>query len=187
MSVDTITASILSKAQFAADERLSAAENTRREKLAAVQAQIDEEKTARDGRVNKECAEISERRLTLARLESRIAVLGIKQRLIEKAYALAAEKLENMPADDYRDMYSRLISQYAEKGDVLLVGSGDAKVLDKKWAEKTGIKSGGSFDGSGVILSGSVAEKDLTRGVLLLQAREKTESAVAKILFGREQ
>lgn len=191
MGVESITAAIRQKAADNASAAIAAAEKSRDEKLSASKARLDADSVLRQERLEKEKGEVRDRRLTLARLESRIAVLNIKQRVIEKAYRQVAERLDKMSADKYCKIFSKLVSAYAESGDELLIGKSDAGRLDTKWAErlcgefKLKLSQSG-FDGKGVILSNKTVEKDLTVPTLLSQIREKTESKTAEILFGKE-
>lgn len=189
MSIEAIKATILESAEAKARDTVAAAEKARDEKLAAVTARLEADKRSLAEYLEKESAAVLQRRLTLARLESRMAALGVRQKLISKAYERAMQEFCSLPSDKYREFFARLVSDAAETGDVVCVGNEDKKTLNAEWlssvSSRSGIKLafGQNFDGRGVVLSGNGADKDLTLPTLIEQAREKTEGAVAEMLF----
>lgn len=188
MSLENIKQSILDQASEISTASVAEANKIRDEKLSKVKAQIEQDKIERTAWIESESEAIVQRRMTLAKLESRIAVLDQKQSLIDKAYVGAYEKLASLPTKAYTAMYEKLISQFAEKDDELVLGSEDAKVFTSTWCNsicsKCSIKlSKSTFEGKGVKLSSKLADKDLSVKSLIDDVRENTEKKVIEILF----
>ena len=125
---------------------------------------------------------------TLSALEEKKIILGAKQELVETVYLRAEQKLNKMQKNEFLTLIDRLIAEYAEEGDeVVLAENSPAKAEEvaalgsvKKLALK--IRTGGKV--GGIILSGKTCDKDLSFKALLGALREKTEAETAAELFG---
>ena len=142
--------------------------------------------------VSKRLANISaerERNLKAsALLEARKYKLGKKQQLISRCYDKAMNELKMLSAKDKEKFLAKLIQNYAENGETVLISKADKDVVTQKFLDSFGKKLvlGKTFaqiDG-GLILQGNGYDKDLSLDKVLSVVRNDTEAAVAKALFG---
>ena len=183
---EAIIAKIIQEANATSAQIIETSENALNEAISSAQAEAEEKASTRYAIIQQECDVIVSRALTLARLEGRKNALAKKQELLKSVYEKAKEKLL-ASVDEYKKFYAKVVSLYADDGDVVSVGKADEKILDEKWLAT--VKGALTFskethDGRGVILYGRQADKNLTVDALLNKAKELTESEVAKILFG---
>ncbi len=122
-----------------------------------------------------------------AQLSARKYKLLKKQQLVSACYEKVLTSLENMTADQKQDFIRKLLNDFAEDGETVFVADVDSKLVDQKFLNGTGKKLvlGGTCRArGGVILQGDGYDKDLTLEKVVAYAREQTETAVAKALFG---
>lgn len=187
---EAIVKKILLDAQVAADNLVGDAkrelEGVSERARADAARKADEDKAA----LMEECNRIIARRLTLARLEARKALLARKQETISAAYEAAKTKLI---ADKkrYAALMEKMVLSAAEEGDTLIVGREDASVLSAGWFKKlkkkldVSVEYGGAEGGErGVVLRGKGADKTLTLASIFEELRARTEAETAGLLFG---
>lgn len=174
--------SIVRDAQNAADASLSRAREEQAEKL---------KKASEDAKTAAE--EFIKRRVTLAELDGRKLALAERQRLVDAAFAYAAERLRNLTDVHYKKFISGLLKRFAENGDRVSVSRRDEKVLDDRFfagfKAETGIelKPSDIFHNRdrGVILSNAKCDKNLTVDAVIKQMRDECEPEVVEKLFGK--
>ncbi|MFI3128742.1 MAG: hypothetical protein R3Y18_01630 [Bacillota bacterium] len=136
-----------------------------------------------------ECANILERRNTVATLDTKKIVLQAKQEVISNAFVVAKQTILKDTAK-YQSFMAVEISKHFENGDELIIGKAD-KALNgafiKKLQETTGKKIAvskevGNFVG-GVIIRSAGYDKNLCLDTIMKTKREEIEAEVSKILF----
>ena len=142
--------------------------------------------------VNKRLATVSAERehnvKANAMLEARKYRLGKKQNLISRCYDKALQALATLSPKDKEKFFARLIQNYAENGETVLICKADKDVVTQKFLDGFGKKLvlGKTFaelDG-GLILQGDGYDKDLSLEKVLAAVRNDTEADVANALFG---
>ena len=135
------------------------------------------------------CKEIKRARATLSAIETKKTFLTAKQNVVEEVFSRAIEKLEALDPDGYLKLIDKLLKTYAAEGDEVIVSEKapvtvqQVRDLDlvKKLSLK--VKKTGEF-GGGIVLSGKAFDKDLSFKALCEAEKEKTETEIAKKLFG---
>lgn len=134
--------------------------------------------------------EIIKRKISMANLEARKMLLQEKQKIIEKSFEKAVEKIR-----DDKEKYVELIINmltFAENGDTVVISEKDKDIITEEFilaeAKKKKIKVNiskkyGAFSG-GIILSGTESDKNFSLEVELAHLRSVAEPEIAKIMFG---
>jgi|WetSurMetagenome_2_1015567.scaffolds.fasta_scaffold468586_2 V/A-type H+/Na+-transporting ATPase subunit E len=176
---------ILAEAKREADAVLERA----REKAAAERARLR-------ARAKQRSDEERNRIVTLAKLSARRELLNEKQGLIDRVFDETRKSIIAMPADEYGRFIRSFLKRSVETGDEeVIVGEGerriDQKLLDDVSRERGtpgGLKLSSErrrIDG-GFILRRGRTETNCALDTILRDARERLETDVAGILFGRE-
>lgn len=158
----------------------------------------DQEYEAAIAQGKKDAAERVERLGGVADLEARKLNLAAKQEMLDKAFALAQEKLTSLPEDQYADLLSSLAVSASSKGTEALVFSvtdrarfGKRVVIaaNEKLAQagKTASlvlsEESREFNGGLYVVDGNV-ETNCTFATLLRMQRQQMAGEVAAMLFG---
>lgn len=185
---ENIISKILSDADIRCQEILAQANAQLQATLKTCDEQIDADKQALDTRIEAQSKERLKNRLATAELDARKYKLNAKQCLIAECYDKAYSKLKTLSDKEKTAFLSSLISNFAEKGETVLIAEADKGVVTQKFLDgfdknlTLGKKCHGA-DG-GIILEGKGYEKDLTLSMVISYLREQTESQVAAVLFG---
>lgn len=156
------------------------------------QAQADA--AARDSaqRAEAQAAEHLEHLNGSSQLACRQRVLAAKQRLIDEAFARAAQALAALPQADYIDLLAALAAENGSGDEELLLSAHDretvgAAVVDAANAKKPGAAFRLSDEtrdtGGGLVLRRGRVELNCSFTEKLRQLRQEESSAVAKLLF----
>ncbi len=139
--------------------------------------------------LDKDCADVVSRRQTVAELDTRKLLLKAKQEVISGVLDNAYNSLCTLEKSKYAKLVEKLISEYADNGDELILSSDgilsetDVKKMgcfnDKKL---TVCSKKGDFVG-GVKLVGKVCDKDLSFSSLIYSKKDEFVSKVAQIIF----
>lgn len=125
--------------------------------------------------------------LSNAKLDARKYLLAGKQKLIADCYDKAKDTLLSMDATQKREFLTKLLGLYAEQGETVNYARADADIVTQQLLDGIGkglvLGQACDFEG-GLVLCGKSYDKDLTLTKLVQYAREKTEAAVAAVLFG---
>ena len=137
------------------------------------------------------------RLISAAEMEGRQALLAVKQEMLERAYALALDRLCSLPEGDYIDLLASLTAQAAVTGKEQLILSRTDRarygvkvaarannILAKegRTAELKLSHTSGNFRG-GLILSDGDVEVNCTFETLVRLSRAETAGQVAELLF----
>ena len=188
--VEKIIQKILSEADEKINEITLKANTVVNEKIKEAEDWAKDYTDAQTLLLSKETEEIVSRRLTVADLDVRKALLEAKSKVIDKTFSLALEKLLSLSKKEYLAFVEKLLCENAEEGDqVLLAPDGvitdkDVKGLkvytDRKLKTAVNMHNGRG----GVYLVGDNADKDLTFSAVLDNAKGNLISKVAISLFG---
>jgi len=191
--IEKITARIDADAQAEMDRVLADARRKADEISSKYQAQAEAETANLTARNEKAAAEREERLVSVAQMESRKVLLAAKQEMVEKAYALALEKLCAMPDERYVEVLAALMVQASSTGH-------EEAVFSKKDREQVGeaavkraneLLQGGGLTLSketrpihgGFILKAGNIEANCTFDTLVRLQKAETAGAVANRLF----
>ena len=139
--------------------------------------------------LRKNAAEIVKRRLTVSELEVKKILLNAKQTLIGEVFLLAEEKLCSLPEDKYFGLLEKLLEEYAEDGDAVILPD-DGRITFDKLKKlkvfgdkhlKAGVKRG-EFKG-GIKLTNEYCDKDLSFKSLINNKKDELSATVAETLF----
>ncbi len=150
----------------------------------------DEYTAAQEEILRKNASDIIKRRLTVSELEVKKILLNAKQSLIGEVFDLAEKKLCSLPENRYFALLEKLLKEYAEEGDTVVLPKDDRITFDKlkklKVYEEKKLKAGterGNFEG-GIKLTNKYCDKDLSFNSLINNKKEDISAAVAEVLFG---
>lgn len=133
-----------------------------------------------------------ERRVTLARLDAKRAVLSCKQGLVENVFDHAERLLMKMPKDKYEAFVCRMLEEYAECGDLVKLSVNAPFSAEELSAcpvfkdKRLRCEKDGNFSG-GIIVVGQKRDADLTFKACLRQYADKYYAEVAHALFNENE
>lgn len=195
--IEKITQRIAADAQLEIDEVLAKANAEAADITAKYEAQAAREKEDFVRRGNERADEREENLSGAASLEARKETLAAKQTMLDKAFALAGEKLAQLSDEDYISLLASLAAKSSFSGTETIILSAEDKekhgdaVLAAAKAKLT--EAGKTADitlsdatrptGGGLLLSDGNIETNCTFEILLRMVREDISGEVAKILF----
>lgn len=126
-----------------------------------------------------------------AELQLKKDKLAAEKSVIDMVFSNAMKKIAELPKKEYLEIIAKLLAE-AESGDEVRISENDKGVITeafvKKIADKLKIKLKLSKKyadiSGGIILSGAVADKNLSLEADFKELRETYEPEVARILFG---
>lgn len=191
--IENIIRRIDQDTQTEIDGILTAAREEAARITARYQAQAEAEGADLAARNKKAAAEREERMVSVAQMEARKVGLAAKQEMVEKAYALALEKLCAMPDARYTETVATLLLQAAPagRGAVILspevrarIGEDIVALANKKLGDgKLTLSQQTRPIRGGFILQNENVEVNGTFETLVRLQRAETAGAVAKQLF----
>ncbi len=196
MAVEDILSKIRADADEAGRGILAEAKRDADAVLARAREKAEAERARLRARAKQRSDEEKNRIVTLAKLAARRDLLAEKQDLIGRVFDETRKSIAAMPADEYGRFIKRLLKRTVETGDEeVIVGEGerriDQKLLDEVSAEfgkPGGLRLSGerrAIDG-GFILRRGKTETNCALDTIIRDARERLETDVAGILFGRD-
>lgn len=147
--IEKITQMIQSEAQTEIDGVLEAARRDAAETAARYEAQARAESAELAAKQEKAAAEREERLVSVAQLEARKTALAAKQEMVERAYALALEKLCTLPEEKYITVLAELMAEAAATGREEVLFSDRDRERVGKAAGGQGQRAAGPEDGAG--------------------------------------
>ncbi len=195
--IERITARILSEADSETGAQLEQARSEAAAILAASakQAEQETEATLENGR--RAAKELLERRTGVAVLEARKLELGVRQEKIDEAFAMALEKLWNLPDDEMAALLTGLAVKASRTGSEQII-------LNMSFRQRFGKKIVASANkqleelgrpanltlseeirpiGCGLILVDGRIELNCTFAAMLRAVRDEWAPDISKILF----
>ena len=142
-------------------------------------------------RSERAAAEREERLVSMAQMESRKILLAARQEMVEKAYALALDKLSKLPEAEYVNVLADLLAEASSTGKEEAVFSPRDQKAGKAALNKANAKSNLHLTLSkdtadirgGFLLRDRNVEVNCAFETLVRLARAETSGAVAKTLF----
>ena len=125
-------------------------------------------------------------------LACRQRVLAEKQRMLDEAFARAADALLKLPRPEYIDLLASLAAENGQGGEALVFSAADRDTVGQAVVDAAnGKKPGAGFTlaadtretGGGVVLQRGRMEINCGFAELLRRARQEDSSAVAAVLF----
>lgn len=189
--IEKITTRIEAAAQAEVDRILTEAGTEAAEIAAKFQAQADAEAAELAAKNARIADERAERLVSAAQMDARKVQLAAKQEMLEKAFALALEKLCAMPAEQYTAVLADLLVKASVSGKEEVVFSAKDKEVGKAAVEKANAASGKQLKLSdetqnilgGFILKDQSVEVNCTFETLVRLQKTESAGAVAKMLF----
>ena len=191
--IERILQRIQSEAQTEIDEILKKA----REEADAIQnryqMQAENESAELNLKKQKAAEEQEERLISVAQMESRKIILATKQEMVEKAYALALEKLCSMPEEQRISVLADLLVRASSSGreevifspeDQPRVGKAAVKAANDASGKQLTLSSQTRPIKGGFILKDGNIEMNCTFDTLVRLQKTGTAGMVAKKLFG---
>ena len=191
--IERILQRIQSEAQMEIDEILKKA----REEADAIQnryqMQAENESAELNLKKQKAAEEQEERLISVAQMESRKIILATKQEMVEKAYALALEKLCSMPEEQRISVLADLLVRASSSGreevifspeDQPRVGKAAVKAANDASGKQLTLSSQTRLIKGGFILKDGNIEMNCTFDTLVRLQKTGTAGMVAKKLFG---
>ena len=190
--IDKIIQRIEADAKMEVERILSAAQDQAAEITELYQGRADAEAAELAARNEKNAAEREDRLVSSAQMEVRKTTLAAKQQMLEKAYALALDKLCSVPDAQYIETVAELLVQAAPKGTGKVIFAPEEQArIGKAAVEMANEKLGGQLTVAeetrpirgGFILSDGKVEVNCSFDTLVRLQKNETAGAVAKILF----
>lgn len=196
MNTELILAKIEEEARQNAAEILKDA----KEKAASAK-EASEQRVAKDKQkvikeAEKQGQELEEKMIRMAQLERGKQMLSLKQTVMNKAFDEALQTMEQLPAQELKQLFESLVLQAAEGTEILFVGEKNKGWFDETFVQSVNIKcaqqgkpgkisvSSRSFPNeTGVVLSGEGTLVHCTLESILSVCRMDLEASVAAILF----
>lgn len=180
---------IISDAEDFASSAAAAAEAQAQAAIAEARAKAEETENAERENAAKEGEEFVARRMTIARLDGKKAMLGAKQQIVSEVFEKALEKLCAAPEDKYFALVKKGVEKYAESGDTVILSENAPFSAEKLQSAVSGlgitVLKQGKFKG-GAIVSGAKRDTDLSFEALVADYYEKSSGDVARAIFGDE-
>ena len=190
--IENITQRIASEAQAEIDRVLGEARDEAGRITASYRAQAEAEARELDAKNERAAAEREERLVSAAQMKARKHQLAAKQKMVEKAYILALEKLCAMPEEQYVDVLADLLVQASSNGrEEAVFSKEDRERVGEAAVAKANQLSGKQLRLSeetqpirgGFILKDKNVEVNCTFETLVRLQKAETAGAVVKKLF----
>lgn len=190
MSLEAIADRIREDAAKEAGSIVSAAESERREALDGVRRQLEEEFARSLDRISRESAEQEARLRFHAASEARRLVENEKRTLLDRAISNAVERLAGLPAEQYGELISSILSSCSMTGEIeVAISPGDeGRITPALLAKASG--GGRSFHLSpmrhagrgGVVLTSGGVSLNATFSMLASLERERIVMQLAPLV-----
>lgn len=194
MSIEDILQALDDECRAECQAIFQRAEQEAKQIIAKAQAEAEEIRRARLAKIKAEAESETTAMLYSARLKSKNEVIRAKEKVVGKALAEAAQRMENLRSrEDYREILAGLIEEGLSRvrgKAVLHVDPADEKLAGEIMKEK-GLEHEIRTD---IQTSGGVVVADADERVRIVntveerlnRAREKLRMQVSAILFGEE-
>lgn len=153
-------------------------------KLYEKEALADQESILK--KAEKKAAEIQQRSVSQAGIESRNIKLSARREMLEKAFAVASEKLAAIGGDEKKALYEKMIAKYSTEADVTVqLNAADQELAKTLTVDNKNItidETAGDFSG-GLIIKEKMSETNCTFEVIVENAKKDMEAEIASVLF----
>lgn len=192
MSVENITANILSDAKQVAEVSLMNAEKSKEEIISKAKDEAEAIKQEAAEKANKDAENLKSRKLSAAELQSRKMMLSAKQEAIKKSFEEALKKLRAMPENQYIEfLTNEIIKVPYSEGTIVLnkqdrdkIGEKLVKAVnDKLKAEKFTLSNETVNSQGGFVLRSGAIIINNTFETILDSIKDELTNEVANALF----
>ncbi|MDF2948664.1 MAG: hypothetical protein K0R07_682 [Sedimentibacter sp.] len=192
MSVENITANILSDAKQIAEVSLANAEKSKEEIINKAKYDAEAIRQAAREKVNKDAENLKSRKLSAAELQGRKMMLGAKQDAIKKSFDEALKKLSAMPEDQYIEFLTKEITNVPYSEGTIILNKKDREkigeklvkaVNDKLKAEKFTLSNETVNSQGGFVLKSGAIMINSTFETILNSIKDELTNEVANALF----
>ena len=192
MSVENITANILSDAKQIAEVSLANAEKSKEEIINKAKIEAEAIMQAAREKVEKDAENLKSRKLSAAELQGRKMMLGAKQDAIRKSFDEALKKLSAMPEEKYIEFLTREITNVSyNEGTIILnkqdrekIGEKLVKAVNEKLkAEKFTLSNETVNSHGGFVLKSGAIIINSTYETILNSIKDELTNEVANALF----
>jgi V/A-type H+-transporting ATPase subunit E len=192
MSVENITANILSDAKQIAEVSLANAEKSKEEIINKAKYDAEAIRQAAREKVNKDAENLKSRKLSAAELQGRKMMLGAKQDAIKKSFDEALKKLSAMPEDQYIEFLTKEITNVPYSEGTIILNKKDREkigeklvkaVNDKLKAEKFTLSNETVNSQGGFVLKSGAIMINSTYETILNSIKDELTNEVANALF----
>ena len=191
--IERITARLDADTQAEIDRILENAKAEAEKVAQGYRTQMESETTELRERSRRAAAEREERLVSAAQMEARKTALAARQEMVDKAYAMALEKLCSLPEEQYIQTVAALLVQAAPdgKGEVIFskeqrerVGTAAVALANSRLGDgKLTVSAQTRPLKGGFILSNGRVEVNCSFDTLVRLQRAETAGEVAKRLF----
>ena len=195
--VEALKERIRQRAEEEAQAITAEAEKQAAETMTKAQATAEKERADILAAAETEAGERKRRALAMAAMQARRQELKTKEELIDEAFDLAIQNLQQLPADKYQELIKPLILGAVETGtELVVVGEQDKKRIDNEFINSLNkeLKTQGKTGelelsketrqlAGGFILSADGVENNYSFELILKLSRDELEPEVANILF----
>ncbi|MGI6128521.1 MAG: V-type ATP synthase subunit E [bacterium] len=195
--VEALKERIRQRAKEEAQAVIAEAEKQAAEIIAKAKARAEKERADILAAAEREADERKRRTLAMAAMRSRRQELKTKEELIDEAFSLAIQKLQQLPADKYQQLLKPILLAAVETGtEQVVIADHDTKRIDSSFinAINEELKAQGKVGAltlaketrqlqGGFILSAGGVENNYSFELILKLSRDELEQEVASVLF----
>ncbi len=192
MSIENITATIISDAKLVEETSVKNAEKSMEEIISKARIEAEEIMKQTAEKCIKDAESLKGRKVSAAELQARKMILGAKQEAIQKSFDLALEKLKSMPEDKYLNYLTEEIIKIPANEGIIILNQRDRDKIGEKLIKAVNQRlnvqryklSDNTINASGGFLlrSGNI-EINNTFETLLNSIKDDLTSEVANALF----
>ena len=189
-----VSEKILADAKTEAQRIQAEADQQAREILTQADQEAGRRQVALDDDIQKATEAHRLQLLARARVQARLAELGVRQEMMQAVFDAATKQVAEMPAEAYRDLVKKWLVEAVEVGDErVVIGTDetriDASLIDaanRELGERGHLALADQRRGiaGGVILARERTEVNASLEVMLQQVRRELETELARVLFG---
>ena len=192
MSIDNITAKILSDAQKTAEDTLKNADEAKSEIISNAKADADAALKASSEKAVKEAEDLKSRKVSAAELQGRKMLLAAKQEAIKKSFNVVIEKLKTMPEQEYLNFMTDKITEIPNCEGTIVLNAKDRQnigeklvkaVNDKLNAQKVLLGNNTISASGGFVLKKGNIEINSTFETIIDSMKDNVTGEIAHALF----
>lgn len=190
-SKEALIEKIITEAQSYGDSLIQDAKAQSKKIENEYEAQFKDYRAYKEEKIDIECKNIVERKITVANLDAKKIDLAARREILDEVFKKAENKILYLDEKSYLNFIEKLLTQYAEDGDEVIISKADKEKIKEEFIKNVSkkikknlilSKDFGSFNG-GVILSQQGCDKNLTLSTIVRQEREQIEIEVQNLIF----
>lgn len=192
MSVENITANIMTDAQNIAEASIENANKLRQDAINKVNLEAEAIVVEEAERAKKDAEILKSRKVSAAELEGRKMILSAKQDAIKKSFNHALDRLKSMSEEDYIDFLAGEIMMVPYKEGTIILNKNDKDKIGEKLvktvneklkAEKFSLSNESSNASGGFIIKSGAIMINSTFEAVLDSVKDELTNDIAKELF----